>query len=182
MVGADTVLDLVAQVASAGLSLHDIEIEVTEDVLVDRVSTRALDELATLRDGGARLVLDDFGVGNSGVTQLLRLPFDGLKIEKRFVQRLGIDNRAEEMIRASVSLAHSLGHTVIGEGVETERQAAMLLRLGCAGAQGFLFAHPMPADELQAWLTARTTGAGGATVHHLAGPPRRQAAAATSSA
>ncbi len=182
VVRADTVLNLAEQVTSAGLSLHDIEIEVTEDVLVDRVSTRALDELASLRDRGARLVLDDFGVGNSGVTQLLRLPLDGLKIEKRFVQRLGLDNRAEEMIRASVSLAHSLGHTVIGEGVETERQAAMLLRLSCAGAQGFLFAYPMPADELQAWLTARTTGAGGATIHHLAGPPWRQAAAATSSA
>ena len=182
VVRADTALNIVEQVARAGLSLADIELEITEDVLVDRVSDRALDELAGLRNRGARLVLDDFGGGNSGVAQLLRLPVDGLKIDSRFVRRLGVDRQAEDMIRASVSLAHSRGHTVIAEGVETERQAAMLLSLGCAGAQGFLFGHPMSPDDLRAWLGARTGAAGDAKVRRLAGPPWRQAAVATSSA
>jgi diguanylate cyclase (GGDEF)-like protein len=180
VVRADTAHNLAEQVARAGLTLNDIEIEVTEEVLLDRVSSRALDELAALRSRGARLVLDDFGVGNSGVAQLLRLPLDGLKIDKRFIQRLGVDSRAEEMIRATVSLAQSLGHTVIAEGVETERQASLLLDLGCAGAQGFLFGYPMPAEEFQTWLRART--AESATVHHRAGPPWHRAAAAASSA
>ena len=152
VVRADIALNLVEQVAWAGLSLHDIEIEVTEEVLLDRVSSRALDELATLRNRGARLVLDDFGVGNSGVAQLLRLPIDCLKIDKRFVQRLGLDDRAEEVIRTMISLAHSLGHTVIAEGVETVQQANLLRGFGCSAVQGFLFAQPMAVEDLQTWL------------------------------
>jgi diguanylate cyclase (GGDEF)-like protein len=180
VVRADTALNLVEQVARAGLSLDDIEIEVTEEVLLDRVSDRALDELAALRKRGARLVLDDFGLGNSGVTQLLRLPLDGLKIDQKFVQRLGTDPRADEMIRATVSLARSLGYTVIAEGVETAEQATLLRRLGCGGGQGFLFAYPMSADDLKIWLSERAAEADRPTVRRPAAPPSRQAEAATS--
>jgi EAL domain-containing protein (putative c-di-GMP-specific phosphodiesterase class I) len=71
------------------------------------------------------------------------------------VQRLGVDERAEEIVRATVALAHSLGLYLVGEGVETEQQAAILRIMGCDAVQGFLFAVPLPPDRLQTWLGAR---------------------------
>ena len=123
---ADIALHIMEQVERAGLSLRSTEVEITEEVLLDRVSSRTLDQLAALRGRGARLVLDDFGTGTSGLAQLLRLPLDGVKLDKHFVQRLGKDARAEEIVRATVSLAHGLGLQVAAEGVETLQQAAML--------------------------------------------------------
>lgn len=160
----DVVSVITDEVDRAGLSLAAIEIEITEDMLLDRISSRTLDQLAALRGRGARLVLDDFGTGNSGLAQLLRLPLDGLKLDKRFVQRLGTDKRAGEIVRASVSLAHGLGMSVVAEGVETERQAAMLTALGCDAGQGFLFARPMDAASLRTWLASEASSG---TVVHL---------------
>ncbi|WP_338661993.1 EAL domain-containing protein [Pararoseomonas sp. SCSIO 73927] len=149
---ADIAVELAGQVERAGLSLRAVEIEITEEVLLDRVSDRTLDGLAALRGRGARLVLDDFGTGNSGLSQLLRLPLDGLKLDRRFTQRLGTDVRAEEIVKATVSLAHSLGLRLVAEGIETPRQVAMLRALGCDAVQGFLFARPMTPDALERWL------------------------------
>jgi EAL domain-containing protein (putative c-di-GMP-specific phosphodiesterase class I) len=148
---------LAEQMERAGLSLDAVEVEITEEVLLDRVSDRTLDQLASLRGRGARLVLDDFGTGNSGLLQLLRLPLDAVKLDKRFIQRLGNDSRAEAIVRATISLAHGLGMEVVAEGVETERQAAILRALGCDIAQGFLFARPMNASVLECWLRQRAT-------------------------
>ena len=150
---AGIALQLVTQVERAGLSLRDIEIEITEEVLLERVSDSTLDQLAALRGRGARLVLDDFGTGNSGLSQLLRLPLDGVKLDKRFVQRLGLDARAAEIVRATVSLAGGLGLAVVAEGVEDERQATMLQALGCDVVQGFLYAEPMAPEALPDWLS-----------------------------
>ena len=178
VVREDTAQEFAQQVEEAGLLLSDLEIEVTEEVLLDRVSNRALDQLAGLRDRGAHLVIDNFGQGKSGVAQLLRLPLDGLKIATHFVQHLGVDRRAEEMVRACVSLAHSRGHTVIAKGVETEQQARMLLGLGCVGAQGYLFGYPMPPDDFRAWLARPTADRYGVTAIRPAAPPWPQGAAA----
>jgi diguanylate cyclase (GGDEF)-like protein len=153
----DICASLAGQMDRAGLSFDAVEVEITEEVLLDRVSDRTLDQLASLRGRGARLVLDDFGTGNSGLLQLLRLPLDAVKLDKRFIQRLGNDNRAEEIVRATISLAHGLGMEVVAEGVETERQVAILRALGCDIAQGFLFARPMDATALECWLRQRAT-------------------------
>lgn len=152
------------QVQSVGLSLAAIEIEITEEVLLDRVSDKTLNQLAALRGRGARLVLDDFGTGNSGLAQLLRLPLDAVKLDKRFVQRLGADGRAEEIVRATVSLAHGLGIEVTAEGVETERQAAILRAFGCDNAQGYFYARPMLAEALRNWLQERAMQGGASIV------------------
>jgi diguanylate cyclase (GGDEF)-like protein len=158
-------------VERAGLALDAVEIEITEEVLLDRVSDRTLDALAALRGRGARLALDDFGTGNSGLAQLLRLPLDAIKLDKRFVQRLGTDTRAEAIVRMAVSLAHGLGLEVVAEGVETERQAAMLQALGADKVQGFLFARPMDIAALRGWLMEQATGAPSGTI-----PLRRRSA------
>ena len=151
----DIAQSIAKQVEQAGLTLRHIEVEITEEVLFDRVSDDRLDQLASLRDRGARLMLDDFGTGNSGLAQLLRLPLDGIKLDKQFVQRLGQDIRADEIVRASISLAHGLGLQVVAEGIETEQQAAILLSLDCDAVQGFMYARPMGPAALKRWLRER---------------------------
>jgi diguanylate cyclase (GGDEF)-like protein len=155
----DIAQEIAEQVARAGLDLRAVELEITEEVLLDRVSDRTLDGLAALRGRGARLVLDDFGTGNSGLAQLLRLPLDAIKLDRRFVQGLGTDARAEAIVRMTISLAHGLGLELVAVGVETERQAAMLQTLGCDAAQGYLHAAPMGAAALRGWLHARARSA-----------------------
>jgi diguanylate cyclase (GGDEF)-like protein len=151
----DILLRITEQVDRAGLSLKDLELEINEDVLLDRVSNRTLDQLADLRARGARLILDDFGTGHSGLSQLLRLPLDGLKLDKRFIRGLGTDNHAAEIVQATLSVAHGIGLAAVAEGVETEQQVAILRTLGCDSAQGFLFGRPMPPDVLKTWLRDR---------------------------
>ena len=147
------------QVSDAGVPLSLIEIEITEEVLLDRVSDRTLEQLAALRGRGAKLVLDDFGTGNSGLSQLLRLPLDAIKLDKRFIQQLGVNRRAEEIVRATVSLAKGLDLEVVAEGIETEEQEALAMRLGCDRAQGYLYARPMPMQMVQEWLARRSHSA-----------------------
>jgi diguanylate cyclase (GGDEF)-like protein len=151
----DIVPRVAEQIDRAGLSLRNLELEINEDVLLDRVSDRTRDQLAALRGHGARLVLDDFGTGHSGLMQLLRLPLDGVKLDKRFIQRLGIDPRADEIVGAALSGAHVHGFAVVAEGVETEQQVAMLRALGCDSVQGFLIGRPMAPDTLKTWLQDR---------------------------
>lgn len=149
---ADAVL---ADLASLGLPPDRLVLEITEDVLLDRVSDQRLAGLLRLRARGVGLALDDFGTGTSGLAQLLRLPFDVVKIDRRFVQALGEGAKAAEIVRATMALARSLELTVVAEGVESEAQARLLQSLGCGAAQGHWLAPPMDAAGLEAWLRDR---------------------------
>ncbi len=140
--------------AAFAVGADELCLEITEDVLLERVSDASLDQLRALHRAGALLALDDFGTGSSGLAQLLRLPFDVLKIDRGFVQALAADRRAQEIVRATLGLARSLGMLVVAEGVEDDRQVELLRTLGCGAAQGFRFARPMDAAELRAWLVA----------------------------
>lgn len=151
--GVTTALE--AELAEAGLSLDAVTIEITEEVLLDRVSPALLDQLAALRGRGARLALDDFGTGHSGLAHLLRLPIDVLKLDRTFIRGLGGDGRAKEIVRATVAMAEGLGMRVVAEGVETEQQGAMARALGCVAAQGYLFGQPMGEQELTDWVRRR---------------------------
>ncbi len=150
---------LLADLEAARVTIREICLEITEEVLLDRVSGQSLAKLTQLREHGAWLALDDFGTGTSGLAQLLRLPFDVVKIDRRFVQELDRDRKAVEIVRATLALARSLGLKVIGEGVEREDQVRTLAELGCDGAQGFLFGRPMGLVELRHWLDECATGA-----------------------
>jgi diguanylate cyclase (GGDEF)-like protein len=141
-----------AQVLRAGLTLQAVEIEITEEILLDRVSDATLQQLLSLQERGARMILDDFGIANSGLSQLMRMKLDGVKLDKQFVQGLGRDERAETIVHAAVSVAHSLGLHIVAEGVETENQRDMLLALHCDAAQGYLFSRPMPCADLAGYL------------------------------
>jgi diguanylate cyclase (GGDEF)-like protein len=155
LVAGGLTASLEAELAEAGLSLDAVTVEITEEVLLDRVGPALLDQLAALRGRGARLALDDFGTGHSGMAHLLRLPIDVLKLDRAFIRGLGSDGRAREIVRATVAMAEGLGMRVVAEGVETEQQGAMARALGCVAAQGYLFARPMGEEELTEWVRRR---------------------------
>ena len=146
--------NLLADLAAFALEPSALCLEITEEVLLDRVSDRSLDQLRELRSAGMTLALDDFGTGTSGLAQLLRLPIDVLKIDRSFVRELTIDHKSVEIVRATLGLARSLDLLVVAEGVEDASQLETLQALGCDAAQGFFFARPMGAAELRAWLAA----------------------------
>ncbi len=137
-----------------GLSPAHLTLEITESALMnDPVS--ALGVLRALKELGVTLAIDDFGTGYSSLSYLQRFPLDILKIDKTFVDELGLAPRGSEIVAAVIKLAHALGMEVIAEGVESERQLTELERLGCDFAQGYLFSRPVPAHELVAAFPER---------------------------
>jgi diguanylate cyclase (GGDEF)-like protein/PAS domain S-box-containing protein len=147
--------DLVELVASAlrdaDLSPEDLQLEMTESILMDDAST-TITILERLKGLGIRLGIDDFGTGYSSLSYLRRFPVDVLKIDKSFVSGLGQDPQDSAIVAAVVSLADTLGLTTIAEGVETSLQRDCLVGLGCSLAQGYLFARPVPAEDREAEL------------------------------
>jgi diguanylate cyclase (GGDEF)-like protein len=124
-----------------------VTLEVTESVFVQD-SERALVVLSDLHRLGVTLALDDFGTGYSSLTYLKRFPIDIIKIDSGFVADLDHDQSSRAIVSAVISLAHQLGMTVVAEGVETAAQHEHLASLGCDHCQGYYFARPMPADDL----------------------------------
>jgi diguanylate cyclase (GGDEF)-like protein/PAS domain S-box-containing protein len=148
------VLDLVSSVlADTELPASRLELEITEGLLVQDAET-TLSMLKALKAHGVRIAVDDFGTGYSSLSYLKRFPLDRLKIDQSFVRDL-VTNRDDQAIASAIiNLGSSLGLAVIAEGVETAEQLAILRSLGCNEAQGYLFARPMPASDLQDFLAA----------------------------
>ncbi|HVL79700.1 MAG TPA: EAL domain-containing protein [Sphingomicrobium sp.] len=127
----------------AGLDPQRIELEVTEQILLDE-STNAAHNLHQLRRNGFRIALDDFGTGYSSLSYLRQLSVDKIKIDRSFVADLPNSAEARAIVAAIVTLGRALGLTVSAEGVETKGQADILLTAGCDQLQGFLFGAPQP--------------------------------------
>jgi diguanylate cyclase (GGDEF)-like protein/PAS domain S-box-containing protein len=138
--------------ASSGLDPVHLRLEITETVLVEESAT-AIGTLEELSDMGVGLVLDDFGTGYSSLAYLNRFPFDGLKIDRSFVDALGVEQERTAIVEAIVGMARALSLDVIAEGVENEAQLSELDRLGCDYAQGHLFSRPLPAEKISALLS-----------------------------
>jgi EAL domain-containing protein (putative c-di-GMP-specific phosphodiesterase class I) len=134
-----------------GLEPGRLTVEVTETSMVEDADAAAA-SLMRLREHGVHLALDDFGTGYSSLAYLRQLPFDILKIDRSFVQRVGHVPSDLAIVRSVVTLAHTLGLTVTAEGVETREQERSLRSLGCENAQGFLFAQPVSAAAAAAWI------------------------------
>lgn len=131
-----------------------LELELTESTLLD-AGAETMTTIEALRRIGFRLAIDDFGTGYSSLTYLKSLPIAALKIDQSFVRNLESDP-ADRAIAATVAaLGHSLGLTVVAEGVETERQRHILLEQNCDFAQGYLFSRPLPAEAFTEWMTSR---------------------------
>jgi diguanylate cyclase (GGDEF)-like protein len=136
-------------VREAGVSVHQIEFEVTEGVMLDQ-NEQVRGALARLRKEGFRLALDDFGTGYSSLSYLRDFEVDRIKIDKSFIQNLGHSVDAAAIITAVVTLGHAMGLQVTAEGVETADQEAFLRSAGCNVLQGFLFSRAVPPEELGA--------------------------------
>ena len=134
-------------VASAGVDPGLFELEITESQLMQDPD-QAIRVMRALCDAGMRIAIDDFGTGYSSLAYLRRFPIVSLKIDRSFIKDMASDGGDAAIVRAIIEMAHSVGFTVTAEGVETEEQAALLRLLRCDQAQGFLFARPMPAQEL----------------------------------
>jgi EAL domain-containing protein (putative c-di-GMP-specific phosphodiesterase class I) len=137
-----------------GIAASDIELEITETVMMRQLEDAEADAIQTLRARGLRLLLDDFGTGFSSLSYLQRFPLDGLKIDRSFVARLPHARASRAIVEAIVGLSRELSIVSIAEGVETEEQAAWLRRAGCKELQGFLYTRPMPATQIEALLAA----------------------------
>ncbi len=137
-----------------GISPDCLELEITESVAVmGMVRVAAL--LREIKARGIAVAIDDFGTGFSSLSYLDQLPADRLKIDRAFVTSLDSGRLGARIAEMIVPLGHQLGMLVLAEGVETEAQATILRDLGCDEAQGYLYAKPMPIDELLLWLEQR---------------------------
>jgi EAL domain-containing protein (putative c-di-GMP-specific phosphodiesterase class I) len=125
-----------------------IELEVTERALERGDAPEVAEQLLAL---GVRVVLDDFGIGYSSLSRLVNLRFDGVKIDRSFVQDMGVNPRSDAIVSWAAGLARGLGLSLAAEGVETPAALRRLRTLGVASAQGFLVARPLTVDQLDAW-------------------------------
>lgn len=123
-----------------------IELEVTEDIILDNASkTNAV--FATLRSRGIKMAFDDFGTGYGSLTYLKTFSLDTIKIDQTFVRDLTLGTDDAAIVEATIALGHSLGLSVIAEGIETEATLSILRELGCDEGQGYYFGKPLPASN-----------------------------------
>jgi diguanylate cyclase (GGDEF)-like protein len=147
--------DLVARLlAEHGVPAGTLELEVTERAVLDDPDEAAAC-LRRLADLGVRISLDDFGSGRSTLGRLRDLPFHEIKIDRAFIAGIQLDDRDLQITRSAIDLGHSLDLTVVAEGLESPADWHRLAALGCDAAQGFALSHPLPADEIEAWLYSR---------------------------
>ncbi|MFG1344744.1 EAL domain-containing protein [Xanthobacter autotrophicus DSM 431] len=137
-----------------GLQPSDLRVEITERVMMDQhpnsfATARAIEAL------GVRIAMDDFGTGYSSLSALSRLPIAELKLDRSFMLSIEQDENARALSTAVIRIGHSLGMTVVAEGVETKEQVDLLRALGCHAAQGYHFARPLTPDDLSTWLAGR---------------------------
>ncbi len=138
--------EFVSIIDSAGIDHSLIEVEVTENVMVDKES-QAMESLLLLKQHGFKVAMDDFGTGYSSFSYLQHLPIDTLKIDISFVRKIDSDTTAQAIAKAIVSLGHEVGLSVIAEGVENKEQLDKLLEYNCDNVQGYLTGRPECADE-----------------------------------
>jgi EAL domain-containing protein (putative c-di-GMP-specific phosphodiesterase class I) len=130
-----------------------IELEITESVVMDEPQI-VIEALQELKRFGVKVAIDDFGTGFSSMSYLQQLPLDRLKVDRSFVNEITLGKSAF-IAETIVTLGNKLGLSTIAEGVEKREQANYMLKLGCNEAQGFLFAKPMPYQQLVEFLALR---------------------------
>lgn len=147
-------VDIVYKVSNA-LMTYNVEpkhliIEVTESALLDS-GNEILERIGGIKALGVSIALDDFGTGYSSLSYLSKLPLNRLKIDRSFVNRIGIA-RDEVLINAIISIAHGMDLSVVAEGIETDDHLAFLMGKGCEYGQGYLFSKPLPVKEFEKFI------------------------------
>ncbi len=134
-------------VEAAGISPEQLELEITETVIMDNLET-AVETLGRLHKQGFWISIDDFGTGYSSLNYLKHLPLDTLKIDRSFLQDILTDSYDKTIVKTIIAMAHSMELKVTAEGVETEEQLALLRQYECDEIQGYLFSRPMSAEDV----------------------------------
>ena len=129
-----------------------LEVEVTEDILIDDEDAVGL--FRKIQDLGVRILLDDFGTGYASLTYLKKFPINGLKIDKSFVCQLRVEIDDAAIVSSTIGLSTLLGLSVVAEGIEDRATANLLARMGCKHGQGYFFGRPMPVAEFEQKLLA----------------------------
>jgi diguanylate cyclase (GGDEF)-like protein len=137
-----------------------LEVEVTEGVLFGKTIDRVQANLLLLHRAGIRIALDDFGTGYASLTHLKQFPISVLKIDRSFVNNVENNGVDTSIVRAVIDMARGLKMEVVAEGVERPYQVDFLKKTGCTGAQGYLFAKPMPASRVSHFIQQRLLEAG----------------------
>src|SRR5690606_29168117 len=137
----------------AGLAAFgvDLTVELTEDSLVQSDSS-TLDRLEKIRRLDIGLAIDDFGRGYSSLSYLKQLPATEIKIDKRFIASIAVDQKDRDIVRTIITLAHAFGMRVVAEGVDSAEALALVAELGCERAQGFFLGRPMRGDLIPEWI------------------------------
>ncbi len=154
ILGPDVVDRLRRMLVELVVPPSSLTLEITESLMMvdPDGSERVLSELSAL---GVSIAIDDFGTGYSSLSRLRRLPVHTVKIDRSFVMNMHADDGDDAIVRATIDLARTMGHTVIAEGVEKQETWDRLKVLGCDAVQGYLIAAAMPVSECRPWLQAR---------------------------
>ncbi len=142
------------QLSSHKLDIEAVDLEITETVAMERTK-QVTSNVESLVDAGFSISMDDFGTGYSSLSNLQAFPVRRLKVDGSFVRGIGTDRDDEKIVEAVIGLGHSLGLSVIAEGVETQDQVTFLKNLHCNEIQGYLVSKPLPADDFVAFLQDR---------------------------
>jgi EAL domain-containing protein (putative c-di-GMP-specific phosphodiesterase class I) len=126
-------------------------LELTADSLVQRDES-SLANLERIRKLGIDLAIDDFGKGYSSLTYLKQIPANEIKIDKRFIGTIAIDETDKQIVKTVIALAHALGMRVVAEGVDSAEALAVVAEIGCEMAQGFFIGRPMRGDLVPEWV------------------------------
>lgn len=165
LLDVDLVDTILFAAGDAGVDPHLISIEILESAMIDNTSKRMIENIKNLSAAGIKVELDDFGTGHASISNLRHFKVDRIKIDRSFVQDVHLYSELARITSAMIGLAHSLRIDVLAEGIETPEERLVMNALGCDHIQGFGVAHPMPGEDVPAWL-AKTQ-----SVKKL--PPRR---------
>ncbi len=141
---------------SSALEPGQLRLEITETAIMENAAT-AVDRLQKLKNSGIGISIDDFGTGYSSMSYLQRFPLDALKVDISFVRAMEqrVENKA--IVKAIVNLAHTLGLSVVAEGVENQLQCEYLMGLGCEYGQGYMFSRPLPEENAMEFIRRTKT-------------------------
>jgi diguanylate cyclase len=154
MVDSDLTRQVTSMLAARGVSPEALQLEITEEFLMaDHDRARSI--LDRLRRSGVQISVDDFGSGYSSLGYLRDLPIDELKLDRSFILPMTQDDRTAALVASTIGLAHGLGLRMVAEGVESDVAYTRLTHLGCDQAQGYFMSRPVPAADLDDWLSSR---------------------------
>ncbi|NMP25794.1 cyclic di-GMP phosphodiesterase [Rahnella sp. SAP-1] len=144
----------ISAIENSGMKGCMIDFELTESYLVEDEKA-AVSMINHLHKLGSEVHLDDFGTGYSSLSQLARIPLDCIKLDQSFIRGINHNPVSQALVRAIVAVARTLQLTVVAEGVETVEEERLVNEIGVDSIQGFLYAKPMPAEELEHWLAQK---------------------------